>query len=371
MPDFTSSLYLGFRNPSHVIGSWESLTTGAPAALAEPDLNKEVAQTLARLQGCERGVLAPSTLHLFWDLFGILGQQQVAIYMDAGVYPIARWGVERAAARGAPVRAFRHHDASDLRRMLEHRPPGRRPVIVTDGLCPACGRPAPVGEYLACARACGGLLVIDDTQTIGILGNSPGPASPYGKGGGGVLRWSGVSGPEILVISSLAKGFGVPVAALSGSDGMIRVYEDRSETRVHCSPPSSASVHAAYRALTVNEHAGDDLRTRLAGLISRFRHRLGQQGLWASGGFFPMQTLHPVPGIDAAALHHQLLQKEIRTVLHSRRSGKAPLLSFIITAGHTRLEIDTTTRILAAITVRRKCSSIQLRRKSNMEGAVC
>ena len=92
MHDFTSALYLGFRHPHRLLPSWESLTLGKPATLEESALQASVAQELALLQGCERGVLAPSTLHLFWDLFGILSRQQVAIYMDAGVYPIARWG---------------------------------------------------------------------------------------------------------------------------------------------------------------------------------------------------------------------------------------------------------------------------------------
>lgn len=50
------------------------------------------------MQGCEMATLSSSTLHLFWDLFGALARGRVAIYMDAGTYPIARWGVERAAA---------------------------------------------------------------------------------------------------------------------------------------------------------------------------------------------------------------------------------------------------------------------------------
>jgi 8-amino-7-oxononanoate synthase len=339
--DFTSSLYLGFRHPSHTLGPWESLTTGGPAALAEPEQNRVVAQALADLQGCERGVLAPSTLHLFWDLFGILSRDRMAIYLDAGTYPIARWGVERAAARGAVVRLFPHHDASALRQLLRgsHRR-GVRPVIVTDGFCPAYGRAAPVREYLACAKAFGGLLIIDDTQALGILGHSPGPAAPYGKGGGGMLRWSGFSGPEVLVIASLAKGFGAPVGVLSGSSEMIGRYEADSEVRVHCSPPSAAAITAAGQALKANANSGDALRQRLAGLVSRFRGRLKEHGISTSGALFPMQTLFSIPGVAPEALHQLLLRQGVKTVLHGRKNGKAPLVSFIITTRHSIGDIE-------------------------------
>jgi hypothetical protein len=66
-------------------------------------------------------------------------------------------------------------------------------------------------------------LVIDDTQALGILGHSPGPHAPYGKGGGGSLQWAGIGGPDVLVVSSLAKGFGAPVAVLAGSEATVEM----------------------------------------------------------------------------------------------------------------------------------------------------
>jgi len=347
MLDFTSSLYLGFRHPSHSLGPWQDLTTGAPAALCELDLTRQVAHALARLQGCERGVLAPSTLHLFLDLFGILSREPVIIYLDKGAYPISRWGVERAAGKGAHVLEFLHQDPSALRRLLKrsHRR-GVRPLIVTDGFCPACGRPAPVGEYQACAAEFNGILIIDDTQSLGILGHSPGRNAPYGIGGGGLLRWSSAYGPEIIVIASLAKGFGVPMALLSGSSTMIDMFEQRSETRVHCSQPSAASIHAALHALEANTQTGDALRLRLARLVTRFRNQLAFSGLSATGGLFPFQTIAPFPGMNAVAMHEQLLRRNIRAVLHKGGSGNAPRLSFIITARHTPNDIDTAVNCL-------------------------
>lgn len=162
--DFTSALYLGLGHASSLLRPWDQLTTGAPAALVEPPDADAVAQRVAVLQGCERGLLAPSTLHLFWDLFGALAGSGVAIYADVGIYPIVRWGVERAAARGVPVRGFAHHEPESLRRRLRlDARRGWRPLIVTDGFCPGCGGPAPVVEYLECARDHGGALILDDT----------------------------------------------------------------------------------------------------------------------------------------------------------------------------------------------------------------
>src|SRR5262249_17163047 len=160
------------------------------------------------------------------------------------------------------------------------------PVVVTDGLCPATGQTAPVVKYLNLVRAHGGYLVIDDTQALGILGHHPGADAPYGRGGGGTPAWHGVQAPELLVVSSLAKGFGVPLAVLAGSKRVITRFENNSATRMHCSPPSVALIYAAERALQINESRGEHLRRRLAQLVRRFREHLRQVGLAASGGLF-------------------------------------------------------------------------------------
>ncbi|ACM20579.1 pyridoxal-5'-phosphate-dependent enzyme [Geotalea daltonii FRC-32] len=346
MLDFTSSQYLGLRHPFHALEPWTTFTLGGPAALAEPEGFKAVAHALARLQGCERGVLAPSTLHLFWDLFGLLGDRRNAIYCDAGIYPIARWGVERAAGKGAVVRFFSHHNPIALRQLMDGCERGTRPVVVADGFCPACGSVAPLEEYLACAREYGGVLVIDDTQALGIFGHSPGPAFPYGRDGGGVLRWSGIHGDDIMVIASLAKGFGVPLAVLSGSSLMIRQFEKMSGTRVHCSPPSIAVVHVARRALAVNRQRGDELRLRLAMLVERFSRGVDRAGLATTSGIFPMQTLEETAAIDGIALHAKLLRAGVRTVLQQAGRGGRGRVTLIISAFHDPLMVD---RAVAAL----------------------
>ena len=218
MLDFTSALYLGMHHPSETLEPWEQFTTGMPAALETPDRARALASNLADLQGCEQATLGTSTLHLFWDLFGMLAGEGVAIYMDDGVYPIARWGIERAAAQGVRVRSFPHHDGKTLRRLLERDASSRlRPVVVVDGYCPGCARPAPLVAYWKSAQEFGGYLIMDDTQALGVFGHGPGNALPYGSGGGGMLRWHDLKDRHVLVISSLAKGFGVPVAALAGT----------------------------------------------------------------------------------------------------------------------------------------------------------
>jgi len=366
--DFTSALYLGLQHASRALRPWPQLTAGLPASLGSPALARTLAQQLARLQGCESATLAASTLHLAWDVFGMMSKDDVTIYMDAGVYPILRWGVERAASRGVPVRKFAHHDVKALRQCLwRDRFSRRRPVIATDGLCPECGKVAPLAEYLAClhqtTREVGlahdmfwsdqriyerksdfargtGYLILDDTQALGILGASPSRAAPFGKGGGGSLKWANLLSPNVLMISSLAKGFGAPLAVLAGNGEILRRFEHESETRRHCSPPSIAALHAAEHALAENEANGETLRTHLAQLVRHFHTRLRAAGFDAGAGLFPMQTLKPIYGLDARVLHERLLRKGVRTLLQAGRNENEARVGFVLNARHQLGDID-------------------------------
>lgn len=346
--DFTSATYLGLRHPQRALRPWSRLTTGVPAALAEPDSARALAAQLARLAGTEHAVLAASTLHAFWDLFVTLGAGQLTCYVDSGAYPIARWGIERAVGRGALVRRFPHQDADALGRLLraQQGQPGRLPVVVADGVCPGCGRPTPVRRYLGVLRPFGGLLVIDDTQALGVFGRDAAQHPPYGRGGGGSLRMAQLASPDVLVVSSLAKAFGVPVAVVAGRASLIERYERRSETRVHCSPPSLAHISAALHALEVNLRQGDQLRARLAALVLRLQDGAGMLGYRIGPAAFPVQALGPVTGMPPDVLYRRLLDLRVRAVLHRPACRPVPTCSFLVTAGHTPGQVD---RAVAAL----------------------
>jgi 8-amino-7-oxononanoate synthase len=129
------------------------------------------------------------------------------------------------------------------------------------------------------------------------------------------------------------------MAVLAGSAAMIRGFEEQSETRVHCSPPSQAVLRAAEHALAVNRSHGDLLRGRLAQLVRRFREGLHTLGLAADGGLFPVQTLKPA-GIAAEILYRRLLHLGIRTVVVRRCREISAQVAFLITALHRPADID-------------------------------
>lgn len=340
MLDFTSALYLGIGHGSQDLRPFGALTTGAPAALREPHEATSIAVALAELVGVERVTLARSTLHAYWDLFTVFAGEPAHILADAGSYPIARWGAERAKLRGVEFRTFRHHDPTALDRLLRSPLRKGRPWIVVDGFCTACGRISPLAAYLALARRVGGRLVIDDTQALGVLGAGRNLESPYGRGGGGSLRSTQSTGPDVVLVSSLAKGFGAPLTMIGGDRETIERFEGLSQTRVHASPPTFADLRAAERALVVNREEGDYRRFKLVALVTRLRHGLRRLGLVLTPTAFPLQSVREAPGSPLPALYRRLGALRVNVVLRRPACASAIDLAFLVTASHLPQQID-------------------------------
>jgi 8-amino-7-oxononanoate synthase len=270
----------------------------------------------------------------------------VLICVEATTYAIARWGVRQGASADTPVYTFPAGDTAALERLVGN--PAcrrRRPIIVCDAFWPGSDRQPPLARYAAFVARHHGLLVLDDTQALGVLGHGASTGAPLGWGGGGSLRHRSLGGAHVVVGASLAKGFGVPVAVLSGSRATVSRFEAGSGTRVHASPPSVAVIQAATRALALNRQRGDALRLRLTHRVQQFRRRLARLGLRAAGGAFPVQSLTSLGGFDAASLHAGLLERGVRTVLHDECG--AAKLSFIITAAQNPTCIDRAANALA------------------------
>lgn len=346
MLDLTASLYLGLRHASSDLAGWDALTTGVPAALGQPDAAGEVAARLAALVGAERGLLYRSTLHAFWDLFSSC--RDAAVLVDDASYPIARFALVGSRGPGEPVGAFPHRDTAVLRRRLAGLPRGMPPLVVADGYCTCCARTAPVAGYLGALRPYGGLLVLDDTQALGLLGEDPGPAAAYGHGGGGSGRWAGVRSSALVHVDSLAKGFGAPVAVLAGPAGLVGQVHRSGPARLHSSAPSSADLRAAQHALVVNARDGDRLRARLLELVRRFRQRLREAGTRLAAGEFPVQRLAPTSPRTAVTMHAWLLRAGLRTVVTRSRCSPGAAVTVVLTAALTVAEVDRAADLLAS-----------------------
>ncbi|WP_162915694.1 aminotransferase class I/II-fold pyridoxal phosphate-dependent enzyme [Paraflavitalea soli] len=344
MMDFTSSLYLGMKHSSKELNDWQQLTTGVPAALGEADLALQVGNYVAGMQGLEEGLTAPSTLHLYWDLFDYLCHQPVVLFIDEKVYPVSRYGIEKLLIRKVPVHPFRHFDADHVAELIrKNSTRSTTPVIVSDGWCPSCGRAAPLQQYAALVKPLKGAVIVDDTQAFGVLGTRKRNGKPYGQGGGGLLRWQSLQSDTIITIVSLAKGLGVPMSVISSTHQFIGSFARHSQTRVNSSPVSLAHLQAAMNAFRINRLEGDERRSALWRNISLLRSLLQRAGILVQGGIFPVQAIRCHSRQQTIRLWEELKKRNIRSVLITPHGEQQPALCLIVHSDHTPGDI----RVLA------------------------
>lgn len=344
MIDFATALYLGLQHPATQLGFYPALTTGAPASLATAPLATLLAAQAAELQGCEAGMVAPSTLHLAIDVFDRLGRTH-ALIADEALYPVMRWGLERVMGMGVQVTWFRHGDLADLTRQIKQRWGGRPPAVITDATRRE-GAPVPLARYLKLVQRYGGLIVVDHSQMLGLMGEHPSAPQPWGQGGGGALRYAALGRTQpVLLLASWAKAFGAPLATLCGPLNLVRDVARDGPTQTHCSSASETALRAGLNALALNQRDGARRRLQLLQLLQHLH--LGLRRL-ARGKLPDLQTSrrnHPLQHLCLAtaertqALHTGLRASGFRTALLRQREGRYAL-AVILRANHRQSDID-------------------------------
>lgn len=335
--DFTSAHFLGL-SPA---GSPAALATGRPA-VGDPDAGRPLARRLAHAHGAGDGVLTRTSLHGLIDVLAT-GPADATVLLDEAIYPIGRWA---AGAVGVQTSAFRHHDAGHAARQV----PRRRPVVlVTDGLCGSCLRPAPLAELAEIAERHGGELVVDDTLAAGVLGRRVPSALTLGSGGNGIAAWLGVPSAGWLTVASLAKGLSAPLAVVTGPPPRIERIRRDGPTRVHASPPTTSDVAALAQALAASL---EPRRSRLARAVLRLRAVTDDLGLRPLGIPFPVIATEGGRR-DPLELQRALTDAGVRSLATSGRCTGRPTLTLCLRADHSNGDLLRLERGLTAAVTRR------------------
>jgi glycine C-acetyltransferase len=330
-----SNNYLGFANHDSLKRraqkAVEELGVG-PAAVrtiaGTLSLHRELENRIARFKGVEAALSFQSGFCANLAALGALVGPEDVIFSDELNHASIIDGARLSRAR---IVRYAHGEPEDLRRKLRSEKPGRRHLVVTDGVFSMDGDIAPLPQICSVAEESGALVMVDDAHGEGVLGRS----------GRGIVDHFGLHGKVDLEVGTLSKGFGVVGGIVAGSRPIVDYVQQKGRPFLFSSAVPPADVAACIGALDILEKSGESVE-RLWSNTRRFKE--GMRGL----GFDLGKSETPITPVmigDAklcGAFSRKLFEEGIFAVpigYPTVPKGKARI-RVMISATHTEKDLD-------------------------------
>src|SRR6266700_8127461 len=268
LADFASCNYLGFDLDREIIDSvapaldrWGTHPSWS-RLLGSPVLYEQIEERLTDLLGADDVLVLPTITLIHMSVIPVLAGDGT-IYVDRRAHKTIYEGAQFAAAHGATVKRFRHDDLDDLERLLNEN--GKAPrLICVDGVNSMTGNAADIEAMARLARAYDALLYVDDAHGFGVIGErSDDELSPYGNRGNSIVRYSGDTYDNLVLVSGLSKAYSSLAAFLTCSPELKRLLKTAAPPYLYSGPSPIASLATVLVGLDVNEKRGDAIRADL------------------------------------------------------------------------------------------------------------
>jgi 8-amino-7-oxononanoate synthase len=281
---FASNNYLGLTADEAVIRAASEATlrygTGSGASRlvsGTMELHVRLEEELALFKKTEAALLFGSGFAAnLGTITALVGFEDV-IYTDRLNHASIIDGSRLSKAR---LEIYSHADAEDLENRLARnrdRDPGRRRLIVTDGVFSMDGDLAPLPEILDLAETYDAWVLIDDAHATGVIGPN----------GVGTADYYGVDSPRLIRLGTLSKAFGGEGGFVAGPADFVDYLRHKARPFVFSTAPSPATVATALKALEI-VRTEPHRRERLRANAGRMREGLRSLGYSVPEGPTPI-----------------------------------------------------------------------------------
>lgn len=306
------------------------LTTGSY------DIHRRLEEELAHFKGCEGALLFNTGYMANVGVISALADQDWVIFSDAYNHASIVDGCRLSRAR---VVVYDHASVADLeRKMASYR--GVSTLVVTDGVFSVDGDIAPLPLLVACAKAAGAIVMVDDAHATGVLG-------PHGGGTSDLFQL----GRQVdIQMGTLSKALASEGGFIAGSAVLIDYLINRARSFVYSTAinPMSCAVSLAALELVRRE---PERRELLLEKAKWMRERLRDLGLPVAAGQTPIIPLL-VGDAEVAVAFSQKLQERCIFVPALRPPTVAPgtsRLRISLMATHTWEDLEYTCRVISEI----------------------
>jgi len=238
---------------------------------------------------------------------------------------------------GAEVIRFRHSDVGDLEKRLRRL--GERisnTLIIVEGIYSMLGDRAPLREIAAVKRRYGGLLMVDEAHSLGMLGEH----------GRGVAEEQGVEDDVDFIVGTFSKSLGAIGGYCVSNHPQLDAVRFAIRAYIFTASPSPSVIASTRAALRLLQER-PELRDQLWDNARRLYTGLLELGFQVGPQVSPVVAVTIEDRNQAIAWWNQLLQHGayVNLVMPPASPGNHSLLRCSVSAAHTSEQID---RILGA-----------------------
>jgi glycine C-acetyltransferase len=229
-------------------------------------LHEELERRFAEFKGAEAALMFQSGFTAnSGTVAAILAKEDVIVSDQLNHASI----IDGARLSRAEIKVFPHKDAEAADALLtESKAPGRRQLLITDGVFSMDGDIAPLPALVEVAEKHGAIMMIDDAHASGVLG----------EGGKGTVSHFGIDPARVdIQVGTLSKAIGVLGGFIAGPSNLIRWLVNRGRPFLFSTsapPPVAAACIAALDVIRDEPDRLERLRSN-TGFFKSGLHGLG------------------------------------------------------------------------------------------------
>jgi len=242
---------------------------------------------------------------------------------------------------GAEVIRFRHNDAADLEKRLRRL--GERTantLIIVEGIYSMLGDQAPLVDIVAVKRQYGGMLLVDEAHSLGMLG-------AHGRG---AVEAADVEADVDFVVGTFSKSLGAIGGYCVSNHPELEAIRFATRSYIFTASPSPSVIASTRVALRLMQER-PELRERLWNNAQRLYDGLQQLGFQVSPQVSPVVAVTIKDRDQAIAWWSELLQRGayVNLVMPPASPTSDSLLRCSVSAAHSSEQIDRIIDAFAAL----------------------
>jgi 8-amino-7-oxononanoate synthase len=322
LADFASCNYLGFDLEPEIIDaidvqvkrwgthpSWSRL-------LGNPALYPQIEEQLTELLDAPDTLVLPTITHIHMSVLPILAGKG-HIFLDSQAHKTIYDGSMYARGLGATVQRFRANDPEHLAELLRDAPSGEAKIVAMDGVNSMTGNAPDLQAFAAVARRYDALLYVDDAHGFGVIGErAANESSPYGTRGNAIVKYSGETYDNIVLVGGFSKSYSSLLAFLALPTWLKNHLKVAAPPYLYSGPAPTASLATVLAGFEVNAKRGDAIRADLYRKSMRVLDHVRGLGVYTPNtGNTPVVELPLAAGEDIDAVGKLLWDRGIYVTL--------------------------------------------------------